>query len=428
MDHLQSATSQVFWYQKLGKKTKRLTNSLTTDVVVVGGGMAGLSAAQSFREKGCKVVVLEKYFCGSGASGKSSGFITPDSELNLSYFDRVYGAVKAKQLWEFVLGGCSMIENNIKQHQLACDYSVEDTLVVANEDSKLAGLEEEHLTRQRLGYESHFYTKDDLAKINGGAGYFGGTGYGKTFGINPYLYLQEMKNVLERQDVEIYEEAPVTRLNSNSVEAGDVTIQAQHIVVCADYAVADLGKLTHETYHAQTFIILSEPLREQQIEMIFPDKKRMVWDTDFIYQYYRIVDGNRLLVGGSSIFSIYAAHERWNAPEMYKKLTDYVYEKFPKLNARFSYMWPGLIGISKDIMPLAGRDAESSSIYYISGVAGLPWASALGNYSADHIFDGRSEMDEFFKPNRSYPIDGIAQSILGKKITFAVSNLIAQKK
>lgn len=428
MHHLSSPTSQVFWYLNHDKKPKRLTSSFTTDVVIVGGGMAGLSAAQSFCAKGCKVVVLEKYFCGSGASGKSSGFITPDSELNLSYFDRVHGGVKAKQLWEFVLSGCSMIENNIKQHNLSCDYVVEDTLVVANEPSKLLNLEEEHVTRQRLGYDSNFYTQDELKKHNGGSGYFGGTGYGGTFGINPFHYLQGMKQVLEQQGVEIYEETPVTALNPNSVEVGNSTINAKHIVVCADYAVSDLGKLTKETYHAQNFIILSEPLTDQQLRMIFPDKKRMVWDTDFIYQYYRIVDGNRLLIGGGSIFSIYASHEHWYMPRIYKKLTNYVQEKFPNLNAKFPYMWPGLIGISKDIMPLAGRDGQWPSVYYISGVAGLPWASALGSYSADHLLDSRSEMDEFFKPTRDYVISGWKQSLLGTKLTFAISNLIAEKR
>ena len=66
---------QVFWYVNK-RDIKPLTHDITTDVVVVGGGISGLTAAQSFGKKGCKVVLIEKNYCGSGASGKSSGFIT----------------------------------------------------------------------------------------------------------------------------------------------------------------------------------------------------------------------------------------------------------------------------------------------------------------------------------------------------------------
>jgi len=81
---------QVFWYLH-EPDIKPLTHDIKTNVVVIGGGMAGLSAAQSFHAQGLKVVLIEKNYCGAGASGKSSGFITPDSELPLDFFNTKYG-------------------------------------------------------------------------------------------------------------------------------------------------------------------------------------------------------------------------------------------------------------------------------------------------------------------------------------------------
>lgn len=98
--------------------------------------------------------------------------------------------------------------------------------------------------------------------------------------------------------------------------------------------------------------------------------------------------------------------------------------QFPTLSIQFEYLWPGLIGISKDIMPIAGRDATIPSIYYIGAAAGLPIAAALGNYAAEHIIHGRTDLDRFFNHYRSFPINNYAQAILGRKISFALSNFL----
>jgi gamma-glutamylputrescine oxidase len=99
MKQIQIIDDTVFWY--LNKPTiTPLRQSLETDVVVVGGGMAGLTAAQAFAEKGARVVLLEKNFCGAGASGKSSGFITPNSELSLNDLATIYGLEVAHKLWK----------------------------------------------------------------------------------------------------------------------------------------------------------------------------------------------------------------------------------------------------------------------------------------------------------------------------------------
>jgi gamma-glutamylputrescine oxidase len=85
-------------------------------------------------------------------------------------------------------------------------------------------------------------------------------------------------------------------------------------------------------------------------------------------------------------------------------------------------MWPGLIGLSKDIAPLAGRDKDKPYLYYISAAAGLPIAAALGRYSAENLIDNKTDLDEYFSPYRSFMIGGITQKILGDGLTFALCN------
>lgn len=415
---------QVFW--SLHKnKMHRLTQDISTDILVVGGGMAGLSAAQSFREKGLKVVVVEKNYCGSGASGKSSGFITPDSELSLHDFVKGYGQTRAKELWEFVTSGVNFIKNNIENYQLDCDYQVQDTLVVAHNDHAFAtDIEIEHSARASLGYPSSLYTRHQLPAFIGSTHYAGGISYPGSFGINGYRYCLEMKRVLEEAGVRIYEDTPVIRLKNKSAHTPYGTINAEYIVVCADYGVTALEKLKDEVYHAQTSLMLSAPLTEIQIKTIFPQKNFMVWDTNLIYYYYRLTGDKRLLLGGGNLLYTYREKEKHNNISMAKKLTAYFSQKFPQIHVNFPYMWPGLIGISKDVLPIAGFDQDMPHIYYVAAAAGLPWASALGTYSAESIINKVTTFDHYFSPYRKQRFGHYTQAILGAPLTFALSNFL----
>lgn len=416
---------QVFWYldQKLCEPFRKAP--LKVDVVVVGGGMAGISAAQAFRQRGLSVALLEKNFCGAGASGKSSGFITPDSEFSLHNLINFYGNKQGENLWNFAVSGVDSIRNNIKKYNLNCDYQEQDTLVVATtEHAFKQQIIAEHEARTKLNFGSKLYQQKDLTKVIGSSDYFGGVRYPDTFGIRAYHYCQEMKNVLLQSGVSVFEETEVTNIAHNGVETPFGFVTADLIVVCIDQFITQLKKLMNEIYHVQTFLMMSSPLRPEQIQALFPDKPCMVWDTSLIYNYFRLAQDNRLMLGGAQLSSTYARQEEHHNQAIVKKLTSYFNNKFPQVDVTFDYIWPGLIGITKDIIPLAGRDEHQSNLYYITGAAGLPWAAALGVYSAESCIDKRDDLDEVFSPYRSFALGSTIQKILGTRLTFALSNFM----
>ncbi len=413
---------QVFWY--LDKQSpKRLHGTIKTDVVVVGGGMAGLSAAQSFRDKGCSVVLLEKNYCGAGASGKSSGFITPASEYNVSDLVRLFGQHEANRLWQFACSGVQSIKKNIEAFGIDCDYQQQDSLLVANSSSAYAKITSEYDAHQKLSYKSQLYDKAALASIVRSPEYYGGVSYPDTFGINTYRYCQAMKATLETSGVQIFEETPVVTVHANGVDTVDARLEADHIIVCVDRFAPDLKLLANDVFCAQTFLMLSAPLSDATIKQLFPDRPFMVWDSDLLYYYYRIIEGNRLMIGGTNLTSIFWGKEQHNSRTMVTALQGYAKKKFPNIVINFEYFWPGLIGISKDILPIADYDSVMPKVYYINAVAGLPWAAALGRYSADKILDKRDDLDHYFSLTRKFPVGLLAQSIVGKRIAFGLSNL-----
>lgn len=417
----------VFWYtQKSPAQSTRLTGTATADVVVVGGGMAGLMCAQALQLAGRSVVLVEREFCGAGASGKTSGFITPDSEIELSSLLSTYGPEKAKQIWEFVVAGVLAIRENIKTFSIDCDEQVQDSLFIANSVQAARHVEQEYAARQTLGYESRLHHQEELRGVIGSNGYVGAVQYPDTFGMNSYLYCQALRDALSTSGVSIYEQTPVTHVDGGGLDTAQGRVNARHIIVCTDRFIPDFGVFQKEIYHVQTFLGISKPLPKSEIQSIFPGQHLMVWDTDLVYNYFRVTGGNRVLLGGGDLLYTYARAVSMSTPRFQRRLTAYFKKKFPNISLELECVWPGMLGVSKDLLPVMGSDPRFTNVWYVGAATGLPWAAALGIYAADRITNGRHEFDDTFSWKRKFIIHRRLQALLTTPVTYALSHGIAK--
>lgn len=425
MSKMFEPNQNVMWY--LNSDPILLCNQdMHVDVAIVGGGMAGLCAAQAFVAKGKKVALFEKSFCGSGASGKSSGFITSNSELSLTDFAKKYNPDAARQIWKFINGGVELIRQNIEQYGVNCGYVTADSLLAAVSSSDFKSLQNEYANLDKLGFQSILYDASTIRQHVDTQKFYGGVVYENTFGINAYEYCRNFAQYLKTLGVLIYEETAVTKIDDHTLTTAQAKITADYIVICVDRALPDLGFLYDDVYQVQNFVVASKPLTDEQVHTIFPQSNLMVWDSNLLYNYFRLTADRRIVLGGSDLLRTYVSKTSCNYAPMVQKLTAYFKNLFPKLDLEFQYQWAGLIGISKDIVPIAGMDKDFKHIFYITAVAGLPIAAACGAYSAACLLDGRCDMDPYFSPYRSYLIQGFAQKILGKKLSFAISNAWSQ--
>lgn len=416
----------VYWYGQKQPQVDSLRTTVSSEVVVVGGGIAGLTCAQALAERGVDVAVVEQAFCGAGASGKSSGFITPDSELELSDLVRHYGEARGQELWEFAKSGVERIRETIKTLAIDCDYQIQDSLFVAPSARAFRKIiEVEHRTHAVLGYHATVYDRASLEAILGSRAYQGGIRYAGTFGINAFAYCRALRSALAHQGVRVFEGTPVTRLTARGVETPGGSVTARTVAVLTDYELPALG-LAAPVYHVQTFLSVSRPLRDHEIRTIFPGDRLMVWDTDLIYQYFRITGEGRLLLGGANWRSMYSPRASRSSGPVARKLYRYLFKHFPALKLEIEHLWSGLIGVSQDFAPIAGRHDALPAVYFAGAGAGLPWAAALGVYLAEKITEGRAELDDILSPVRPFPIGRRLQRLLGKPAAFAVSHGIAK--
>jgi len=416
----------VYWHRGGTPQVEPLHGTVKSDVVVIGGGIAGLTCAQTLAALGVEVTLVEKAFCGAGASGQSSGFITPDSELELSDLVSNYGQQEGQALWEFAACGLERIRRTILELGIECDYRIQDSLFVARSARTFRKvIQAEHRTRRSLGYPSTLYDRASLGAIVGARAYHGGIRYAGTFGINSYAYCRALHDEIERSGVRIYEATPATRLTERGIETPKGTVTAGTVVVFTDRGLPALGLAVPVVYHARTFLGISQPLRPEEIRLLFPGDPLMVWDTDLVYQYFRITGEGRLLIGGAHPFSMYSGGEIGSSGLVARKLLRYLSQQFPSLKIELQHFWPGLVGVSQDFAPVVGRHGDPP-VHFAGAAAGLPWAAALGEYLAQKITDGRDEFDEILSPERRFALGARLQRWLGKPVTFALSHAAAK--
>ena len=109
-----------------------LSESVSCDVCVVGGGYTGLSSALHLSEMGYDVVLLESARIGFGASGRNGGQLVNSYSRDIDVIERTYGPDAAKMLGSMMFEGGNIIRERIKRYQIDCDYRPGGVFVALN--------------------------------------------------------------------------------------------------------------------------------------------------------------------------------------------------------------------------------------------------------------------------------------------------------
>lgn len=425
---------QNWWFTTLMGITEPirppLKGHVKTDVLIVGAGASGLAAALRFIGSGKKVIVLEKNICGGSSTGKSAGFLTPDSELELSQLLRRYGTSGARDLWEVASKGVNIMIDNIKKYKIECDLQVQDCLFLGKGASGWNDVQDEIDARKALGYSSTVYTASELPSVIGSKSYSGAIRYTGTYGVDALLYAQGVKQALLDNGIEIFESSEVLSYEGHTVRTHLGSVTADKIIFCIDKPKPGITKYHENVYHAQTFLSVSEPLGDDDIEKLFPQGPLQCWDSDLIYTYFRLTGTKRLLVGGGNMLTTYAKNDT-STTRVIDHVISELKERIPSIRPlRFIQYWQGRIDMTRDLIPTVLVDPEHPWTHFILGCVGLPWATFCGDFASRNVLDDKEIDDEkfyrYFSPERKFLIPLWLEHVLGKSIVFTVNNAWAK--
>lgn len=164
--------NQNWWFTTLLVSQHRycppLSRDIECDVAIVGGGFAGVAAAAQFLKKGLKVVLIDKNIIGGSSSGRSAGFLTPDSELELHQLCRRYGNEAAREIWDAPCRGIEVIVNAIREHGIECGLLKQDSLFLGLGKGGYDAAKAELECRESVGFtDQRLYDAGQLAAILG---------------------------------------------------------------------------------------------------------------------------------------------------------------------------------------------------------------------------------------------------------------------
>jgi glycine/D-amino acid oxidase-like deaminating enzyme len=327
-------------FSNIGKPSyPKLTNDIETDVVIVGGGITGLSTAYLLKKSGLKVVVLEKHNLSSGTTGGTTGKVTSQHGIKYADLYRRFGEQTARLYGQANQQAIDQIEQIIKREKIKCGWARDDNYIYTTTRQSVAGFKEEAKVAAKLGLPASYETKTDLPFKIAGAVKFANQAkfYAKD-------YVLGLAKAVDGQGSYVYEYSEVVGFHDEEpawVETKKAKVTAKSIVVATKVPAAPLvARLTYcfNEFPTTSYIVAIETKSNLKGMYISPDKDN----------YSILNNSGFLLIGGENHLPVIANHRTH-----YQRLADYGALHFGL--EKIDYMWRALDYLPYDGVPLIGK-------------------------------------------------------------------------
>ena len=391
----------------LGDSRASLAGDTTTDVCVVGGGIAGCSTALHLAERGYRVTLLEAERVGFGASGRSGAQAIFGYACGQEKLEQQLGLAAARQLWDISIEALALMRSLIARHQIDCDYVGGQMHVAIKPRHERELRAEVNELQQRYGYPSvRYLEREETRSLVASDRYTGALLDTNSGHLHPLKYTRGLAAAAERAGVVIHEQSRVVAFAASAdatarsqVRTTDGTVSAQHVVLCGNALLGPLvPQLARKIMAVGTYIVATEVLGADRASQLITNNAA-VTDINWVLDYFRRSTDHRLLFGGRVSYSGLDRFASANATRS-RLLT-----VFPQLqDVAIEYAWGGYVDITLSRAPHFDRLAPN--VYFLQGFSGhgIALTAMAGKLVAETIAGTAERFDLFARlPHADFP-------------------------
>lgn len=388
---------QSLWLQNfpLEQRFAALETQHDTDVLVVGGGITGLSIALELLQRGYRVTVCEANTIGGGTTGGSSGHLDAHPEMGPKKLLKQLGEEKAREYTRLRLDAIHAVGERAGEqcgfHRVPAYYYSEDPEAVADlqqqcDDAGRIGLDATFRESVPLPHAKSGYRIEQMARIDCMA------------------YLRRLTELVTDAGGQIFENTMVSSPSGDApraASAGQGTVTFQHLVFAVHCNFTDAHRLYLQTPAYQSYV-MSVRIKGEIEDALF-------WDDQSPYFYTRRVqhdDPHTILVGGCDHRTGAGQESRAQA-----QLESYIRERFEV--EQITGLWSAELFEPSDGLPIIGAVPGKDQVWIATGLSGvgLTWGTAAGKLIAQQLAgDQESPLKDVLSPSR-FGLSGAAKTI-----------------
>lgn len=351
--------------------TATLSGETTADVVIVGAGYTGCSAALHLALGGARPIVLEAQEIGFGGSGRNVGLVNAGLWVLPDAVPAAIGDERGERLLVQLSEAPNLVFDLITKHQISCEAIRTGTLHCAPDRRGVRELSERARQWRRRGVAVELFERKEAEILTGSPAYAAVLCDPRAGTIQPLAYVRGLAHAAIRHGARIHARSPAVACEEVGGDwrittcGGSVT--APKVIVATDiYATGLFPALSREQVPLPYFNVATAPLPTEIRARILPQRQG-AWDTRSILSSFRLDAQGRLIFGSVGALRRGGArlHEQWARRELARL--------FPDLGSiDFDHAWYGMIGMTKDAMPRLhqlGRNMVSISGYNGRGIA-----------------------------------------------------------
>lgn len=377
--------------------------SSKTDILIIGSGFTGMTAALRLGQSGARVLVLDKEPIGFGASSRNGGLVLTGLHSDLDSLVKTYGRSDTRRFFTASVSAVACVENLVKEGNIDCSFQRCGHIQAAYRTAHFENLKKEQaVMAETVNYETFLLGVDEIQTELESDFYCGGLLHPLSGEIQPARFVAGLGRMAVAAGAELHSGIEVLDVHRQSghflVKTTRKTIVADQILVATNGYTGPLFPwLQRRIVPVNSLIIATENISGDGLNRLIP-KKRVVSDTKRFLFYFRLSpDNKKLLFGGRPRHLCKGLSH--NALCLHQDML----EVFPQLRGiSMSHAWTGKVGFTRDFLPHLGH---FEGVYYALGYCGhgIAMAAYLGERLAAWM-QGKEKNPVFSQvPFRAFP-------------------------